>query len=164
VRNLIGTVLWHGDSLSIGIRHVELPGSVARATGRLDWGDNRPVRYDLRILSDSVSLKDVSWIAPSIPKTGGGSMELHITSDRDPRLLDYALTRMDLRTNASHLRGAMTFAVGGPVLILKDMDVEAAPLDFALLETMNGGRFPQPWNGAFTGTVRARGGPVNHFL
>src|ERR1019366_1563435 len=67
-------------------------------------------------------------------------------------------------TNASHLKGAMTFAVGGPVLILKDMDVEAMPFDFALIETMNGGKFPQPWNGSFTGTARARGGPVNHFI
>ena len=113
----------------------------------------------------------MSWIAPSIPKTGGGSVELRIRNDRDPRLLDYALTKMDLRTNASRLRGTMTFAVGGPVLILKDMEVEAAPFDFALLETMNGGPFPQPWNGAFTGTVRAarrpaepvpRGRPASH--
>ena len=164
VRNMQGTVLWRGDSLWLDIPHVELPGSVARATGRLDWGDNHPVHYDLRIVSDSVSLSDVAWIAPSIPRTGGGSVELRIRNDRDPRLLDYALTKLDLRTNASRLRGTMTFAVGGPVLVLKDLNVEAAPFDFALLETMNGAKFPQPWNGAFTGTVRARGGPLNHFV
>jgi translocation and assembly module TamB len=163
VRNMRGLVLWRGDSLWMDIRHLELPGSVARATGRLDWGPSRPVRFDLRILSDSVSLQDVAWIAPSIPKTGGGSVDLRIKTDRDPRLLDYALTKLDLRTNASHLRGAMTFAVGGPVLILTDMDLEAAPFDFALIETMSGGPFPQPWKGAFSGTVRAAGGPLNRF-
>jgi translocation and assembly module TamB len=164
VRNMSGIVRWSGDSLWLDIRHFELPGSVARATGRIDWAVNRPVHFDLRILSDSVSLRDVAWIASSIPKTGGGSVDLRIKSDRDPRLLDYVLAKMDLRTNASHLRGAMTFAVGGPVLILKDLNVEAVPLDFALLATMNGAPFPQPWNGAFTGTARARGGPVNHFV
>src|ERR1035437_4652582 len=163
VRNMRGIVLLRGDSLWMDIRHLELPGSVARGSGWLEWAGKRGVQFDLRILSDSVSLRDVSWIAPVIPKTGGGSMELRIKSDRDPRLLNYVISKMDLRTNASHLKGAMTFAVGGPVLILKDMDVEAMPFDFALIETMNGGKFPQPWNGTFTGTVRARGGPVNHF-
>jgi len=164
VRNMRGIVLLRGDSLRMDIRHLELPGSVARGSGRLEWAGKRGVQFDLHILSDSVSLGDVSWIAPVIPKTGGGSMELRIKSDRDPRLLNYVISKMDLRTNASHLKGAMTFAVGGPVLILKDMDVEAMPFDFALIETMNGGKFPQPWNGSFTGTARARGGPVNHFI
>ena len=81
---------------------------------------------------------------------------LRIKTDRDPRLLDYVLTKLDLRTNASHLKGAMTFAVGGPVLILKDMDVEAMPFDFALIETMSGGPFPQPWERRVHG-YRARG-------
>jgi translocation and assembly module TamB len=164
VRNMSGIVLWNGDTIVMDIRHLELPGSVASAIGRIDWGDSHPVRFDIRIMSDSVSLSDVAWIAPSIPRMGGGSVQLRIKTDRDPHLLDYALTRMDLRTNASRLRGAMTFAVGGPVLILKDMNVEVAPLDFALLEAMNRGRFAQPWNGSFTGTVRARGGPLNHFV
>ncbi|MGH7654454.1 MAG: translocation/assembly module TamB domain-containing protein [Gemmatimonadaceae bacterium] len=164
VRNMRGVVLWSGDSLKLDIRHVELPGSVARATGLLEWANDRPVHYDLQILSDSVSLDDVAWIAPSIPRTGGGSVVLHIKTDQDQHLLDYALTKMDLRTNASHLRGAMTFAVGGPVLIVKDMDLDASPVDFALIETMNRGKFAQPWNGTFTGTVRARGGPLDHFV
>jgi translocation and assembly module TamB len=164
VRNMRGLVLWHGDSITLDIPHLELPGSVAHATGRLDWANNKPVKFDLRILSDSVSLRDVAWITSVIPKTGGGSVDLRIKSDKDPRLLDYVIAQMDLRTNASRLRGAMTFAVGGPVLILKDMDVEMLPLDFQLIDAMNGGPFVQPWNGTFTGRFRARGGPVNHFM
>lgn len=164
IRNMRGLVNWRNDSLSIDVRHLELPGSVARATGRLDWAGGKPMQYDLHINSDSVSLRDIAWIASSIPKTGGGSMSLHIKNDRDPRLLDYAIEKMDLRTNASRLRGAMTFAVGGPVLVLKDMAIEAVPLDFALITAMNGAPFPQPWNGSFAGTVRASGGPVNHFV
>ncbi|MFI5231048.1 MAG: translocation/assembly module TamB domain-containing protein [Gemmatimonadales bacterium] len=164
VRNLRGVVQWTGDSLKLDIRHLELPGSVARGSGLLEWANDRPVHYDLVILSDSVSLDDVAWIAPSIPRTGGGSVVLRIKTDQDQHLLDYAITKMDLRTNASRLRGAMTFAVGGPVLILKDMDLEASPVDFALIETMNRGKFAQPWNGTFTGMVRARGGPLDHFV
>ena len=164
VRNLSGVVLWSGDSLKLEVPHLELPGSVARATGLLEWANDRPVHYDILIHGDSVSLGDVAWIAPSIPRTGGGSMVLHIKTDRDERLLDYAISNMDLRTNASRVRGAMTFAVGGPVLVVKDLDLQADPLDFKLIEAMNRGAFPQPWNGTFTGTVRATGGPVNHFV
>jgi translocation and assembly module TamB len=164
IRNMRGLVLWHGDSITLDIPHLELPGSVAHATGRLDWANNKPVKFDLRILSDSVSLRDVAWITSVIPKSGGGSVDLRISSDKDPHLLDYVIAKMDLRTNASRLRGAMTFAVGGPVLILRDMDVELLPLDFQLIDAMNGGPFAQPWNGTFTGRVRARGGPVNHFV
>jgi len=164
VRNMSGNVLWRGDTIVVDIRHLELPGSVASATGHFEWGDNHPIKFDIRILSDSVSLSDVSWISGVIPKTGGGSMRLQIKSERDKPLLDYVITNMDLRTNASRLRGAMTFAVGGPILILKDMNVQAAPVDIALFEAMGGGKFAQPWNGAFTGTVRAQGGPVNEFV
>jgi translocation and assembly module TamB len=164
VRNLRGVVLWSGDSLRLDVPHVELPGSVARASGLLEWANDRPVHYDLLIVSDSVSLGDVAWIAPSIPRTGGGSVTIRIRTDHDPRLLDYALSNLDLRTNASRVRGAMTFAVGGPVLIVKDVDLDASPLDFKLIEAMNRGAFPQPWSGTFTGTARGPGGPVNHFV
>jgi translocation and assembly module TamB len=164
VRNMIGNVLWRGDSIVVDIRHLELPGSVASATGHLYWSDTHPVTFDLRIASDSVSLNDVAWISSVIPKTGGGSMRLQIKSERGKPLLDYIITNMDLRTNASRLTGAMTFAVGGPVLIVKDLDVEAKPFDFALITTMSGGPLAQPWNGSFTGTARAKGGPVNQFM
>ncbi|HEY2849723.1 MAG TPA: translocation/assembly module TamB domain-containing protein, partial [Gemmatimonadaceae bacterium] len=164
VRNLRGVVLWNGDSLRLDIPHLELPGSVASGSGLLEWANDRPVHYDLHIVGDSVSLDDVSWITPTIPRTGGGSVLLHIKTDTDERLLDYALSKMDLRTSASRLRGAMTFAVGGPVLVVKDVDLEADPLDFKFLEAMNHGPFPQPWKGTFTGTVRARGGPVDAFV
>jgi translocation and assembly module TamB len=164
VRNMRGGVLWRGDSIWLGLPHLELPGSVASATGRLDWGDNKALAWDVRILSDTMSLHDVSFITPAIPKTGGGSVALRIKTDRDPRLLDYIVTKMNLRTTASHLSGAMTFAVGGPVLIIRDIDMRLDPLDFAYFEMLNGGPLAQPWHGAFTGTLRGRGGPVNHLM
>lgn len=164
VRNLVGVVLWNGDSLHLDVRHLELPGSVASGSGLLEWANDRPVHYDLRIRSDSVSLDDVAWISPTIPRDGGGSVVLNIKTDRDEHLLDYALSKVNLRTSASHLTGAITFAVGGPVLVVKDVDLQADPLDFKFLEAMNRGPFPQPWSGRFTGTVRASGGPVNQFV
>ena len=163
-RNMQGGVRWLGDSIWLDFTHFELPHSTGVATGKLDWGDTHPIRWDIRVRSDSTALEDIHWIHSTLPRDGGGRMDLHILSERDPHVIDYVVTNMDLRTASSRLRGAMTFGVGAPVLIVKDVDLQFLPADFRLFETLNGGPFPQPWRGAVTGTVKARGGPVNHFM
>jgi hypothetical protein len=57
----------------------------------------------------------------------------------------------------------MTYGVGGPVLVVKDVALEGAPLNFDLLRALNGKKFPLDWQGDITGTVRGRGGPLNRF-
>ena len=163
-RNMTGSAHWLGDTISLSFRHFELPNSTARAQGTVKWGSDAPIRYDIRIHSDSTGLADVAWITRGLPKTGHGSMNLHIKNERDLHVLDYAITNMDLHTGSSRLRGSMTYGVGAPVLIVKDVDLELLPVDFTLLETFNGGKFPLPWRGAITGAVRGRGGPVNRFI
>ena len=49
------------------------------------------------------------------------------------------------------------------VMTVKDVDLEAMPVDFDLLRTFNGKKFPYDWQGKITGHVRAPGGPLNHF-
>jgi hypothetical protein len=70
---------------------------------------------------------------------------------------------MDVRTTGSRLLGQMTFAVGEPILAVKNLDLEAAPVDFDLLRTLNGKPFPYDWQGKITGNVRAAGGPLTRF-
>lgn len=163
IRNARGTIWRRGDSLWVDLPRFELPGSSGRAAGKIWWGSDLPMRYDVRIRGDSVSMRDVAWVWDGLPSTGGGRMDLRIHNERDLSVMDYALTNMDMRSTNSRLRGAMTFGVGGPVLIVKDVSLEALPLDFLLIEKFNGGPFPLPWRGAITGTVRARGGPVNRW-
>ena len=163
-RNLNGSARWLGDTIQLEFKHFELPNSVARAKGTAKWGNDQPIRYDIKIHSDSTGLADIAWITSGLPKTGHGSMDLHIKNERDLRVIDYAITNMDMHTGPSRLKGAMTYGVGAPVLIVKDVSLDLLPVDFALLESFNGGKFPLPWRGAITGNVRARGGPVNHFL
>ncbi len=164
VRNTRGTIWRRGDSLFVDIPHFDLPASTGSAKGKVWWGSDLPMRYDVRIRGDSVSLADVAWVYTGLPATGGGRMNLHIRNERDPHVIDYVLQDMDMRTMNSRLRGAMTFGVGAPVLILKDLALEAMPLDFRLIERFSGAPLPKPWRGALTGTVRARGGPVNRWL
>ncbi len=163
-RNLGGTILNLGDSVFIDAQHWDLPASTGTAHGSIVWGSGLPVRYYLHVVGDSVSLADVAWVYPTMPTTGGGKMHLDIMSERNPQLLDYVLTNMDVRTTASHLLGDMTFSTGGPVLAVKNLDMQAAPVDFDLLRTFNGKKFPYDWQGKITGHVKAPGGPLNHFV
>lgn len=163
-RNVRGPVRIQGDSVWLDVRHFDLPGSTGRATGKVWWGGTSPTHYDVHVTADSMSLGDIAWVYPTLPRTGGGRLLLHIHNNaRDPHVLEYAITKMDVRSTKSHLLGDMTFGVGGPVLVVKDVDVRVDPLDFDLLRTFNGKPFPVDWQGRFTGTVRARGGALNRW-
>ncbi|MHB1095173.1 MAG: translocation/assembly module TamB domain-containing protein [Gemmatimonadaceae bacterium] len=163
LRNVRGTVSRRSDSLWIDLPRFELPGSSGQASGKVWWGNGLPTRYDVRIRGDSVSLRDVAWVWDGLPSTGGGRMDLHIRNESNLSVMDYAVENMDIRTMNSRLRGRMTFGVGAPVLIIKDVQLETLPLDFRLIERFSGEPLPMPWRGAITATVRARGGPVNRW-
>jgi translocation and assembly module TamB len=163
-RNVRGPVRVLGDSVWFDIAHFELPGSTGSGQGKVWWGSDLPIRWDVAVTGDSVSLADIAWVHSTLPRTGGGSMRLTIRNDpRDLRVVNFAIREMDVRTTRSRLRGAMTFGVGGPVLEVKDVALEADPLNFDLLRTLNGGPFPVDWQGNITGQVRGAGGPLHRF-
>ncbi|HEY2026681.1 MAG TPA: translocation/assembly module TamB domain-containing protein, partial [Gemmatimonadaceae bacterium] len=162
-RNVRAVVKLLGDTVWIKAPHWDLPGSTGHAEGRITWGSDLPVRYGMRIWGDSVSLADIAWVYPTLPTTGGGSMILDIRNEPELQRLDYAISHMDVRTTKSRLRGNMTFETGGPVLTVHDVKVQAEPVDWDLLRTLNGKPFPADWQGTLSGTVTARGGPLNRF-
>ncbi|MDQ6831339.1 MAG: translocation/assembly module TamB [Gemmatimonadota bacterium] len=165
VRDLRGAVFIKGDTAFFNGKHFNLPASTGTAAGKVWWGHDLPVRYDITIVADSFALNDVNWAYTTLPRTGGGKGVLTIrNSPRDLRVLDYGLTKLDVRTTKSHLTGAMTFGVGAPVLILKDVDMVADPINFDLIRTLNGAPFPVDWQGELTGMLRGRGGPLNRFV
>ena len=161
---LRGDFRWQGDSIWLAIPHFRLPGSVGNALGKITWGSDLPVRYDIAIRGEKVDMHDIAWLTPTFPTVGGGTMDLLIRNDpSNLNVLKYAITNMDARSLDSRLRGRMTWGVGGPVVTLTDVDMRADPLDFALLRVFNGIPFPYPWRGQFTGTVKAKGGPLHRF-
>jgi translocation and assembly module TamB len=163
-RNASGNVRIQGDSIWADVPHFELPGSAGDMKGKIWWGAGQPTRFDLAIHADTVSLADVAWVYPTLPTEGGGRIDLLIRSQEDPRIIDYVLSNMDVRTTDSRLRGAMTFGVGAPIPILKDVDIQAQPIDFRLIETLAGEPLPYPWRGTITGTLLASGGPLNDWM
>jgi translocation and assembly module TamB len=162
-RNVQAVVRQLGDSVWIAVPHWDLPASTGHAEGKIVWGSDLPVRYGIRVWGDSVSLADVGWVYPTLPTTGGGTMVLDIKNETNLQRLDYAISKMDVRTTRSRLLGDMTFETGGPVLSVHDVKLRADPVDFDLLRTLNGKPFPADWQGTITGTVNARGGPLTNF-
>ena len=159
LRNARGPVEILGDTVFFELHHFDLPGSTGRALGRVSWGGRSPTHYDVHVWADSLSMRDVAWVYPTLPTTGGGRMELTIRNNvRDAHVLEYGLSKMDIRSTRSHLTGAMTFVVGLPVLAVTNVDATLAPLNFDLLRTLAGGPFPVDWQGDFTGSVRGPGG------
>jgi hypothetical protein len=153
-----------GDSIWLYSPGFELPSSRGRVpSGKLVWGGGIPMRYDIHIVGDDVAMKDIAWVYPTLPTTGQGRLDLYINNVKHPRVVDYAIKKMDMSTTFSRLTGDMTFAVGGPVLAVNDVNVRALPIDFRLIRVFNGKPFPLPWNGQLTGYVRGAGGPVNRF-
>ncbi len=163
IRDLGGQLRVLGDSLFLDFPTFRLAESVGRVGGRIWWGGDAPARIRVRIDGDSISLADVAWISPSLPERGAGSMVVEIRDVPAFRGgLQFALSAMDVRTFRSRLLGQMTFVVGGPVLVMRDVDVQADPVDVALLERV-GGPLPYPFAGALTGRLRGPGGPLNRF-
>lgn len=160
---IAANILQNGDSIWLDAPRMSLPGSRGNARGKLVWGSGLPLRYAIHVESDKASMSDIAWIYPTLPTTGGGSLNLDILSQKDPHIIDYKITRMDFRSTGSRLLGSMTYVLGGEVLGVKDVDLVADPVDFALLRTLNGKPFPYDWQGKLTGSVKASGGPVTHF-
>lgn len=164
-RNVTANLRHLGDSIWFDVPHFDMPASTGTGHGKVWWGSDLPTRYDIAIRGDSVSLNDVSWVYATLPRTGGGALDLAIKNDpKSLQILDFKLSKMDVRTTKSHLIGDMTFSIGAPVLLVRNVDLRAQPMDFDFVRTLNGKPFPVDWQGQLTGTVKARGGPLTHFV
>ncbi|MBA2687467.1 MAG: translocation/assembly module TamB [Gemmatimonadaceae bacterium] len=154
----------NGDSIWFDAPRMSLPASHGKAAGKLVWGSGLPLRYAIHVNADRVAMADIAWIYPTLPKTGNGSLDLEIVSEKNPHIIDYRITNMDVRTIKSRLLGSMTYAVGGEILGVRDVDLVADPVDFDLLRTLNGKPYPYDWQGKLTGTIIASGGPLTRFV
>ena len=154
-----------GDSIWFEAPRFNMPASTASARGKVVWGSDLPVRYDIAVRGDSVSLDDVNWVYPTLPRSGGGKLDLLIKNDpKNLQIIDFKLTKMDVRSTKSHITGDMSFGVGAPVLLVRNVDLRADPIDFDLIRTLNGKPFPVDWQGQIFGTAKGRGGPLTHFV
>ncbi len=166
-RNVVGNARVLGDSVWFESPRLEMPASHARGAGKVWWGSDLPVRYDIVVHGDSIALDDVNWVYPPLPKTGGGSVDLAIKNDPDPKnlqIVNFQLTNMDVRTTSSHVTGTMWFGIGAPILLVRNVDLRADPVDFDFIRYINQKPLPVDWRGQLYGNVKGRGGPLTHFV
>jgi translocation and assembly module TamB len=160
-----GTVRFLADSVFVDFPHFALPKSEGTAQGKVWWGGGRPAQYRVRVEGERVAMSDISWISPALPTEGRGRMSLDIRNARStPEALEYVITGLDVNTHASRIRGRMTWVVGGPVLELRDVNLEGAPLDFKLVERFTQEPLPYPFAGQIHGRLRGPGGPMDRFV
>jgi translocation and assembly module TamB len=164
-RNVIADVRIQGDSVWFQSPHFELPASNGRGAGKVWWGNDLPVRYDIVVHGNSVALEDVNWVYPPLPTTGGGSVDLVIRNDpKNLQILDFQLANLDVKTTGSHVTGTMWFGIGAPVLLVRNVDLKGDPVDFDFVRYINQKPFPVDWRGQLYGNVKGRGGPLTHFV
>jgi translocation and assembly module TamB len=165
IANARGQVSIAHDTLRATLPHAELPGSVVAGGGKVWWDPGRPPIYALHFTSDSIALNDIAWVNPALPRTGGGRAIVDIRSERsNPSIVDFIISNLDVRTTESRVKGDMTFESGRPELVIKNVALEALPVDFALIRVFAGGQpFPIDWAGQWTGRVRGPGGPLSHW-
>ena len=164
-RNGKGVVRKLGDSVFVDVAHFDLPASTGKARGKIWWGSALPIRVDVHVDADSVSLRDVAWVYETLPREGGGRAKLHIRNNRENfYAFEYALSQMDVRSTRSRLQGAMTFVVGNEVLEVRDVNLRASPVNFDLFRTLAGEPFPVDWQGDLFGYVKGPGGPLTRFV
>jgi translocation and assembly module TamB len=164
-RNVVGDVRLQGDSVWFQSPHFELPSSSGRGAGKVWWGSDLPVRYDIIVHGNQVALEDVNWVYPPLPTTGGGSVDLAIRNDpQNMQILDFRLSNMDVKTTGSHVTGSMWFGIGAPVLLVRNVDLKGDPVDFDFIRYINQKPFPMDWRGQLYGTVKGRGGPLTNFV
>ena len=164
-RNAKGVVRKLGDSVFVDVAHFDLPASTGKARGKIWWGSALPIRVDVHVDADSVSLRDVAWVYETLPREGSGRTKLHIRNNRDNfYAFEYALSDMDVRSTRSRLQGAMTFVVGNEVLEVRNVNLRASPVNFDLFRTLAGEPFPVDWQGDLFGYVRGPGGPLTNFV
>lgn len=162
--NVRGELSVRDDTARLELPHFDLPNSEGRASGLVWWAPRQPARYDIRVASERVGLQDIAWIDESLPTEGTGTVLLDIQNTRgDPRETAFIIREMDARAHRSRIRGTMTWDIGGEAVALRDVDLEAMPLDVELLEVFNGGPFDIPLKGQVIGRLRGPGGPLDRF-
>ena len=165
-RNLRGSVRWFRDSTVVAIGGVALGKSRGSGAGVVRFvKGGGPPRLDFKARMDTLALADVAWISPVVPTNGGGRATLTVKTDAgDPALVHYALSDADVRTGATRVLGAVTFGVGQQQLRITNVALTLDPLGTKETEDFLGFPLPLGLTGAFRGTVKASGGPLDRFV
>ncbi|HEX6040647.1 hypothetical protein [Longimicrobium sp.] len=89
--------------------------------------------YDIAFRSDSVAFRDLLWLYPRFPREATGQMSLRI--ENRPEGLMFLGREVDVRARGTHVTGDFGMIVGDTLRFV-DVDVEAEPINTAVIERM----------------------------
>ena len=159
-----GRIRWTPDSLRLELPRVGLPASTGSASGVVWWNQPGAVRYDV-LVQMQASLSDLTWIWDVLPATGGGSATVRMRTLESADDAEYALTKLDVSSMASHITGGITVIARPAELLLQAVDLTFAPLGIDLMRRLSYGAVPDSVKGSLEGRlVAAAGGPLAHFV
>jgi translocation and assembly module TamB len=148
-----GHVVVDGDSVSMRLDAVELPGGTLDVRAGVRTRGGRTT-YDLTADAHRFRFEDVAWLAPELPRSGGGTVWLRATKDLEGRST-WEFRDVDVQSGPSRVRGGARLATGGSRGgRVEALDLTAAPLDLALLAPL---LKDLPLHGQVRGTVRGSG-------
>jgi translocation and assembly module TamB len=157
-------VAFTADSAALTAPQVKVGNSVAALRGSVHWADTtRDPRVAMRVEAQTVDLADFTWASPLVPQQGRASATVRVVNGARDGDVRAVVERFTLEAYGSRLEGRLV-AETGATTALRDVDVTAAPLDFALLHALFGDSSPPPpWDGRVRGRLRAPGGPLTDF-
>ncbi len=158
-----GLLRWTSDSLQIRLPDVRLPNSRASAIGVVAWNTPGPVRYDVLVQADA-GLSDLGWIWDVLPERGRGQATVRMHTLADANDAEYTLTKLDVSSGSSRIRGAISVIVRPAELLLRAVDLDFAPMQSDLMRRISYEALPPEIDGTFTGRLVAKaGGPLTAF-
>ncbi|MGD0484220.1 MAG: hypothetical protein ABSB58_06155, partial [Gemmatimonadales bacterium] len=153
VKRGFGHVVVDADSVSARFDALELAGSVLNVRGVVHTRGPQTA-FDVTATAARFRFEDIAWIAPQIPRSGGGSLVLRVSRGADGAGA-WEFRGADVWSGNSRVRGWLRFTTGGPRGgRIEAMDLTAAPLDLALLEPL---LHALPLRGEVRGQVRGSG-------
>ncbi|MDA1081387.1 MAG: translocation/assembly module TamB domain-containing protein [Gemmatimonadetes bacterium] len=161
--NVRGSLRWWSDSLQVDLSEIRLPASIAKASGTIGWADTASVNVTLDAQADTVSVGDIAWLSPRIPREGWGAARVAVRT-MPGGALRYAVSDMQFVANGSRVGGSATVTAGARIEI-RDVALTADLPDLALLREVAGdSAIGSEWRGALTARVRGRGGFLDSLL
>jgi len=137
--DLSGSVKHAGSRVSIDDGDVRVGSSALAASGWVDWG-GEGLGYDLDLSSRRFDPADFRFFEPRLPP-GLGQVRVHAYSDGEES--SYTVTDLQLALGDSRLTGSLAVHTGEELRV-EGLDLEAEPLDLALLEPWTGRALPMP--------------------
>ena len=154
VRSLRGTVTLRDTIVAFDIPAARFPSSSVAVTGRVVMEEGQNF-FDVRVDSRDFQFRDLQWLYPRLPESGGGRGVLRIQSQR-PRGILWLATDTRIAAPGTRLAGSFGVVTGADSLYFTNVNLRASPLNLKLVQAV----LPQklPLDGLLVGTVEVKGG------